>query len=96
MKTVLTKLRRPRGETIVESLCAILVIALIGAGFCASVMAVVKITERVRAQDDRFYSTAVTDSEGGSATVTVGGTEYDYTITYTQYESGLVDYAKTD
>jgi len=46
MKTIMEKLRRNRGETLIESLCAILVIALIGAGFCASVMAVVKITER--------------------------------------------------
>ncbi|HNW05292.1 MAG TPA: type II secretion system protein [Oscillospiraceae bacterium] len=96
MKTIMEKLRRNRGETLIESLCAILVIALIGAGFCASVMAVVKITARVRAQDDQFYSTTVTGSGNGTATVNVGGTNYQYTITYTHYESGLVDYAKAD
>lgn len=95
MKPILKKMRRQRGETLIESLCAILVIALISAGFCASVMAVAKITERTRAEDDQFYSTAVAGSETGTATVSIGGTNYPYSITYTHYKSGLVNYAKT-
>lgn len=95
MNRITKKLSQKHGETLIESLCAILVIALISAGFCASIMAVAKITERVRAKDDQFYSTAVTGSETGTATIRIGGNDYSYTITYTHYESGLVDYAKT-
>ncbi|HPD89675.1 MAG TPA: hypothetical protein PLU75_09455 [Oscillospiraceae bacterium] len=94
MSRIAKKLHQRHGETLIESLCAILVIALISAGFCASVMAVTKISERVRAEDDEFYSTAVTGTETGTATVNIGGTNYTYTITYTHYESGLIDYAK--
>lgn len=99
MKTVKKKLRVSRGETLVETLTAIVVIALASVALAAMIGAASRMDLAARANDERLYSaisqleTADGGGESGTVTVTVGGQEgrsVAFSVTFSDGGDGLL------
>ena len=83
------KLRSNRGETLVETLAAILVIGLVSGAFAAGISAAAKMNRRAMEKDDALYA-AVTAAEQqlpesatpGVIQVTVGGTSAEIPVSF--------------
>lgn len=95
------KLCSPRGETLVESLCAILVITLVFVFLCGAIVSAARANKQIRDSNQSFtfdYETQNGQAQGTALRMTVsdGFTESTYPVT--EYvvtpENQSQDYAK--
>lgn len=99
---MLKRLRASRGETIVETLVAILIVALSALMMLAMLTAAARINSRVHEADDRFRqalninegrSGAATPSTANVTAADAGADTYSYGVTLHAGEGGPVSYA---
>lgn len=98
---MLRKLRSRRGESLVEVLCAVLVIALGSAMLAVMINAAVTTSTAANAKADEFFA-ALSESEKGESSakhsgtvrVSIGGDSQDINVYYFGEDSGLVSYRK--
>ena len=93
----MAKPRAKRGETLVETLAAILIVTLTSLFFLATVITAVKINRAASVVDDslRVAQEAVEkkqNEQDGKITVTVGGKTKDYDVTTYGNSSDLQGY----
>ena len=69
------KLHSSRGETLIESLCAVLIVTLVMLFLSTAIATAARINHRVRTTDTSFQ-TGGTATPNRTVTVTVGGTTY--------------------
>ncbi len=91
----MNKLQNSSGETLVETLCALLVVVLVFLLLSASVVAASRLNQAVQSTDLSFhYSTA--QAQEGSLTLALKGDTEEYQLEATEYEdeNGYVFYKK--
>jgi ABC-type Na+ efflux pump permease subunit len=89
--------RRKRGETLVETLFAILIMALMSVLFFTSAVSSQKINEKVSKADKKLQSEISVAEKGdgnrsGSVTVTTGGESFKYDVVFSGDSGALVSY----
>lgn len=95
MRAILSKLGKRGGETLVEALAAILLIALSVAALGSMTMAAIKLNNKSKSMSQSFYSeiSAAEKCEGTSeGVVHFSGIDRDVTVRYTGGDGALTAY----
>ena len=98
MRALIKKLRFAKGETLVETLTAVLIISLASVALASMIAAASRLNIRARENDERLYAaiseleSGAGESEAGTVTVTMGeqSRKVDFSVSYVNGGEGLL------